>query len=79
MDASDHSTQLFIDGLNDTSSGVTRLVVLWVAVMFIVLFGFLTVSVISQQGLTVAGVLAIIVLALFAFGIVGALRNPPKR
>jgi hypothetical protein len=58
---------------------VTRLLVLWVALMFIAFFGFLTVSVVSSQGLTAAGVLAIIVLALFAFGIVGALRNPPKQ
>jgi hypothetical protein len=57
---------------------VTRLLVLGVALLFIVFFAFLTLTAITRQGLTVAGVIAIFILALFVIGIVGALRNPPK-
>jgi hypothetical protein len=57
---------------------VTRLLVLLVAGLFIVFFAFLTLSVISREGLTLAGLISIFVLALFCFGIIGALFNPPK-
>lgn len=57
----------------------TRTVVLSVALVFIVLFAGLTVDALIERGTAVAvpGVLSLLVLALFGFGIVGALRHPP--
>jgi hypothetical protein len=57
---------------------VTRILVLAIALAFILFFAILTIDVISRQGLTAAGVIAIVILALFCFGILGALRHPPK-
>jgi hypothetical protein len=57
---------------------MTRLLVLGAALVFIGGFAFLTVSAISEQGITAAGVLSISILVLLAVGIVGALRNPPR-
>ncbi len=58
---------------------MTRLLILGTALLFIVFFAFLTISVIAHEGLTLAGLLAIFILALFGIGIVGALRNPPRQ
>ena len=57
----------------------TRTVILSVALVFIVLFAALTVDALVRRGaaVLVPGVLSLLVLALFAFGIVGALRHPP--
>jgi hypothetical protein len=57
----------------------TRTVILRVALVFIVLFAGLTVDALIRRGTAVLipGVLSLLVLALFAFGIVGALRHPP--
>jgi len=54
-----------------------RETVLAVALVFIALFAALTIGVIAQDGLSPDVVLALLVLALLGFGIVGALRNPP--
>lgn len=58
---------------------MTRLLVLLAAMLFIVFFAFLTISVIAREGLTVAGLISVFVLVIFCFGIVGALLNPPKQ
>lgn len=59
---------------------MTRLIVLAVALIFIAGLAFLTVAAIVQQGgLTILGLVSIFVLVLLAVGIVGALRNPPRR
>jgi hypothetical protein len=57
----------------------TRTFILWVALVFIVLFAALTVDALIRRGTAVLipGALSLLVLALFAFGIVGALRHPP--
>jgi hypothetical protein len=57
----------------------TRTLILWVALVFIVLFAALTLDALIRRGsaVLVPGVLSLLVLALFAFGIVGALRHPP--
>jgi hypothetical protein len=57
---------------------MTRLLVLGAALVFIGGFAILTVSAISEQGITVAGVLSILILVLLAVGILGALRHPPR-
>jgi len=57
---------------------MTRILVLWVAVMFIVGFGYLAFAGVAEQGLNAAGVISILILILLAVGIVGALRNPPR-
>jgi hypothetical protein len=57
---------------------VRRNFVLLAVLVFIAGFAFLTVASIVEQGLTIAGVLSILILALLSIGIVGALRNPPR-
>jgi hypothetical protein len=54
-----------------------RNVALVAALAMIALFGFLTLSVVAREGIDPLVILSIIVLALFGFGIVGALRHPP--
>ena len=57
----------------------TRSLILAVALVFIGLFAGLTIDALIRRGTAVLipGVLSLLVLALFAFGIVGALRHPP--
>jgi hypothetical protein len=54
-----------------------RSVALLAALAMIVLFGFLTLSVVAREGIDPLVILSLVVLALFGFGIVGALRHPP--
>jgi hypothetical protein len=56
-----------------------RVVVLTIALLFIAGLGLLTVLDFSRYGVTVLGVLAVLVLLLFMIGIVGALREPPRK
>ncbi len=51
--------------------------ILAAALAFIVLLGALTLSVALEHGPDVLTVASLLVLAMFAFGIVGALRHPP--
>jgi hypothetical protein len=55
-----------------------RILVLGAALVFIAGFAFLTVVAVTEQGFTIASFLSILILALLAIGIVGALRNPPR-
>jgi hypothetical protein len=57
---------------------VRRILVLGAALVFISGFAFLTVTQITKEGFTVGSLFAVLVLALLAVGIVGALRNPPR-
>jgi hypothetical protein len=54
-----------------------RQVILVAALGMIALLGFLTVSTLVRTGPDPLTLLSLLVLALFAFGIVGALRHPP--
>jgi hypothetical protein len=54
-----------------------RTAILVAALAFIGLLGALTVSVTVREGPDVLTVGSLLVLAMFAFGIVGALREPP--
>jgi hypothetical protein len=56
-----------------------RIVLLVVALVFIAGFGLLTALDIAHTGLNWLDVLAILVLVLFATGIVGALLEPPRK
>jgi hypothetical protein len=56
-----------------------RLAVFTVALLFIVAFAVLTVRDIQTHGATPVGVLAIVILVVFATGVVGALLHPPRR
>lgn len=58
---------------------MTRVAVLAVSLAFILGFGFLTIGGIEQFGINVQSVLSVIVLVILTVGIVGALRNPPRR
>ena len=55
-----------------------RAIVLIVVLVFIVGLGGLTVDVMLEGGVDVLVVVSLVVLALFAFGIVGALLHPPE-
>ena len=48
------------------------------AFVFIAGFGFLTLSAMAEQGVTLAGLLSIFILVLLGVGVVGALFNPPR-
>ena len=56
----------------------TRQVILAIVLVFILGLGGLTIEVALNQGVDILTVLSLLVLALFGFGIVGALRHPPK-
>jgi hypothetical protein len=55
-----------------------RNVALFSALAFIALLTFLTVSVLVREGFDILVGFSLVILALFLFGIVGALLNPPK-
>jgi hypothetical protein len=44
----------------------------------IALLAFLTIDVIINHGIDILVVISLIILAMFGFGVVGALTNPPK-
>lgn len=52
--------------------------VLVVVLAFILLFAGLTGSVVVREGLDVLTVVSIVILGMFGFGVVGALRQPPE-
>ena len=54
-----------------------RQLILGVVLVFILGLGFLTIEVAVTEGFDVLTGLSLLVLALFGFGIVGALRHPP--
>jgi hypothetical protein len=56
-----------------------RTAILSAALAMIALLAFLTIDVAVRTGLDVLTVLSVVVLAMFGFGIVGALRHPPDR
>ena len=56
-----------------------RGLVLTIALLFIALLGALTVIDFINYGVTVLGVVAVLILLLFSIGIVGALREPPRQ
>jgi hypothetical protein len=56
---------------------MTRTVILVTALAFTALLGGLTVYVLARTGPDPLSVLSLLILALFAFGIVGALREAP--
>ena len=56
----------------------TRQVILGVALVFTVSLGVLTVLAAVDEGVSVLTFLSLLVVALFGFGIVGALRHPPE-
>jgi quinol-cytochrome oxidoreductase complex cytochrome b subunit len=55
-----------------------RTAVLGVTLLFIAGLGVLTVDGFANHGVTVVGILAVLILVLFSVGIVGALRRPPR-
>jgi hypothetical protein len=55
-----------------------RVLVLSIALAFIALLGTLTVYVFIHDGVSVDAIVAVLILILFAVGIVGALRHPPS-
>jgi hypothetical protein len=55
-----------------------RQLILGVVLIFILGLGFLTLQVAVTEGFDVLTAVSLLVLALFGFGIVGALRHPPE-
>ena len=58
---------------------MTRVAVLAVALAFILGFTILTISGIMHTGFGFEAIASLVVLVLLVVGIVGALRNPPRR
>jgi hypothetical protein len=58
---------------------MSRVGVILVAGVFILGFGFLTLSTIYKEGLTLGGLVSVFVLVLLLVGVVGSLRDPPRR
>lgn len=57
---------------------MTRLAVFAGALAFVVGFAFLTIEAIATEGLSAAGVIAVVVVLLLMVGLIGALRHPPR-
>ncbi|MGA9874880.1 MAG: hypothetical protein WBQ21_03640 [Solirubrobacteraceae bacterium] len=57
---------------------MTRVAVLALSLAFILGFAFLTIGGIEQFGLSIPGVLSVVILVILTVGVVGALRNPPR-
>jgi hypothetical protein len=57
---------------------VSRVLVVLAALVFIAGFAFLTVYSITEQGVTVLGLVSVFIVVVLAVGIIGALRNPPR-
>jgi hypothetical protein len=55
-----------------------RTVILVLALGFIAILGFLTLYVLFSSGPDVLVVVSLLVLVLFAFGVIGALSTPPR-
>jgi len=55
-----------------------RLAILIACLAMIGLLAFLTMSEVARHGVDILTIVSVIVLAMFAFGIVGALREPPE-
>lgn len=57
---------------------MTRLAVFATALAFVIGFAYLTIEAIATEGLSAAGVIAVVVVLLLMVGLVGALRHPPR-
>jgi hypothetical protein len=57
---------------------VVRTLVLAVSLVFIACFAALTLYVVAHKGADIFTVLSLLVLALLGFGVVGALKGPPR-
>jgi hypothetical protein len=55
-----------------------RQIILGIVLIFILGLGYLTIQVTVTEGFDVLSAVSLLVLALFGFGIVGALRHPPE-
>jgi hypothetical protein len=55
-----------------------RVYVLTATLVFIALLATLTIEDFVRRGVTAVSILAVLIIVLFAIGIVGALRNPPS-
>jgi len=57
----------------------TRRVILIAVLIFTIALGFLTLDVMIRTGPDVLTLTSLLIVAMFAFGVVGALREPPDR
>jgi hypothetical protein len=58
---------------------VSRSVVLGVSLMFLAVLAFLTLFVLFSHGPDVLVIVSLVVVGLFAFGVIGALATPPDK
>jgi hypothetical protein len=57
----------------------TRRAILIAVLIFTLALGFLTLDVLIRTGPDVLTLTSLVIVAMFAFGVVGALREPPDR
>ena len=55
-----------------------RTLILVLALVFIAIFAFLTLYVLLWKGPDILVVVSLLVLGMFAFGVIGALATPPR-
>jgi hypothetical protein len=55
-----------------------RVGLLAVAAIFCLAFGAMTLSVIAETGLDILTIVSLLIVAIFLFGLYGAIRNPPQ-
>jgi hypothetical protein len=58
---------------------VARVLVFLAAVLFIVGFGLLTALYFKSNGVTIVGVVGILILVVVGIGVIGAFLHPPRR
>ena len=58
---------------------MSRSLVLGVALMFVALLAFLTLFVLFSRGPDVLVIVSLVVVGMFAFGVIGALATPPDK
>ena len=56
-----------------------RSLFLGAGISFIVAFGALTLYVMATNGVTVVGMLALLMITMIGLGVIGAIRNPPDQ
>jgi hypothetical protein len=56
-----------------------RTAIFVIGVLFCALFGLMTVTVVAQDGIDVLSIAAFAIVAMVLIGLLGALRQPPKK
>lgn len=56
-----------------------RIAILLAGLLFVLLFGLLTLSVVAESGLDILTVTSFAIVVIVGVGLISAIRNPPRR